>query len=181
MKAFFLDPSRSCNNKIGVVNKTYIIYHVAKGPVNKDSVRYFGRVGNWKIELKWINCKCRHYFNNDKACPFEGECRFRHEPSKRCRDDNNCKRSKCQFQHQGSHFLDQDNGQWNGGGPYRVAQRNPQKCPVHLSRSDQHTYSIDRSYENTFNTHRQSNQVDQNNYSRNVGNSAHLVIRITCM
>ena len=52
-----------------------------------------------------------HYFNNNLKCPFDGECRFRHEPSKPCKDGTDCQRWKCQFQH-GQVFLGQENGQW---------------------------------------------------------------------
>ena len=64
-----------------------------------------------------------HYFNNNKACPYETNCRFQHKESKPCKDGANCTRHKCQFRHQptsgGNHFLSNQNYYWNGGGTDR--------------------------------------------------------------
>ena len=41
-----------------------------------------------------------HYYNNDKNCPFEVlGCKFKHEPSDRCKFDKRCLFKLCQFQH----------------------------------------------------------------------------------
>ena len=61
-----------------------------------------------------------HYFNNNKVCPFEANCRFQHKESWICRDGVNCTRHMCQFRHQqstgGNGGLNNQNYYWNGGG-----------------------------------------------------------------
>ena len=59
-----------------------------------------------------------HYFNNNKECPYDSRCRFRHEQSRECSKGNYCQRYLCQFRHlpQMNHFLYQGGNQWFGGG-----------------------------------------------------------------
>ena len=43
--------------------------------------------------------KC-HYFNNRKECPFKQlGCKFSHEESSLCKNNENCTIYKCQYQH----------------------------------------------------------------------------------
>ena len=41
-----------------------------------------------------------HYFNNLKNCPFQEECIFLHEVSKKCKFENGCDRQLCMFRHE---------------------------------------------------------------------------------
>ena len=43
--------------------------------------------------------KC-HYFNNGKFCPYEElGCRYKHEVSQKCKFDDKCRKSLCQYVH----------------------------------------------------------------------------------
>ena len=77
-----------------------------------------------------------HYFNNNKTCPFEGRCKYRHEKSFPCRNKNSCSRHLCQFTHPSTDynnpFLDQGNYTWNGG---RTEESSRPSLPTHPTKS----------------------------------------------
>ena len=50
-----------------------------------------------------------HYYNNEKECPFDDECIYKHEESDRCKYDSICERKLCMFRHEEKKGDDNEN------------------------------------------------------------------------
>ena len=69
----------------------------------KDCVKTY--VFKWRLRKHEENHnnmslkKC-HFFNNEKACPFEQiGCMFAHSPSEKCKNGKNCRYKLCSYKH----------------------------------------------------------------------------------